>query len=256
MRLVARGVGWSAGSRQILSGVDAEFEPGTFTAILGPNGSGKTSLLSVLSGMRRPGAGTVTAGSSSVHAMAHRERARLIALVEQAAGTGLDLTVREAVELGRIPHRGRWARETGEIVERAMARTRVLELSDRLWHTLSGGERQRAHLARALAQEPAILLLDEPTNHLDLGHQLDFMSMVCGLGITVVAALHDLDLAAAYCDRALALDAGRVVASGDVGSVITPSLLASVYGVDATVVPHPATGRPRVMWRGTTGVLR
>lgn len=256
MRLEARGIGWRVGSREIISGVDADFETGTFTAVLGPNGSGKTTLLSVLAGMRKPGAGTVRADSVDVHAMAHRERARVIALVEQAAGTGLDLTVREAVELGRIPHRGRWGRETGEIVERAMARTRVSELADRLWHTLSGGERQRAHLARALAQQPSILLLDEPTNHLDLGHQLDFMTMVRGLGITVVAALHDLDLASAYCDRALVLDHGRVVASGDVASVITPALLASVYGVDATIASHPSTGRPRVMWRGTTGALR
>ncbi|WP_116951890.1 ABC transporter ATP-binding protein [Jiangella endophytica] len=251
MRVDVRAVSWGVGGRRIVDGVSLTCEPGTVTGLLGPNGSGKTSLLHVLSGLRAPAEGAVLVDGRDLHAMDARTRARRVALVEQHASTDLDLSVREVVELGRIPHRGRWpagAAEGGEAIEAAMRIGRVAELAGRRWQTLSGGERQRAQLARALAQEPATLILDEPTNHLDLGHQLDFMRTVRGLGLTTIAALHDLDLAAAFCDRLVVLNAGRVVAQGPAADVLTSQLVADVYGVTAHVERHHRADRLHVVW--------
>jgi iron complex transport system ATP-binding protein len=253
MRLTAESVSWSAGGVPILTDVSIELRPGMVTGLLGPNGSGKTTLLRLLAGLLRPDSGRVVAGDDAVRDLRPRERARMLALVEQEATTGLDLGVRQVVELGRSPYRSRFA--TGDadgsrVVDNAMALAHVEHLARRSWLTLSGGERQRTQLARALAQQPSVLLLDEPTNHLDLRHQLDFLARVRRLGLTVVAALHDLELAAAYCDDIAVLDQGKLVAHGRVEDVLTSGLVAHVYGVDATVEPHPQHPRRHVRWNG------
>lgn len=252
--LRAQAVTWSVGRRprrRVLDRVDLDAPSGSVTGLLGPNGSGKTSLLHLLAGLRRPDAGAVFLGDHDVHDMGSHARARRLALVEQHTDTGLDLSVRQVVELGRTPHRGRFAMPAGDepMIADAMRFTGVETFADRSWTTLSGGERQRVHLARAIAQQPSVLLLDEPTNHLDLGHQLDFLERVRALGLTTVAALHDLDLAAAYCDYLVVLDRGRVAAAGTVAEVITPAVIRDVYGV--TVDVTTLEGRTRVRWRGT-----
>jgi len=257
MRLSAQDVSWSVRSRAILHEISLTCPPGTLTGLLGPNGSGKTTLLHVLAGLRRPGAGTVRLGDADLHRMPARTRARRIAVLEQHASTSLPLTARQVVELGRIPHRGRWpaAREEGaaEIAE-AMRQCGVTHLADRAWQTLSGGERQRVQLARALAQQPDVLMLDEPTNHLDLAHQVDLLATVRALGRTTVAALHDLDLAAAFCDRLVVLQDGRVVASGPPAGVLTADLVDRVYGVEASVGRHDRCGRLHVVWHDPRAV--
>ncbi|NYG60365.1 iron complex transport system ATP-binding protein [Nocardioides daedukensis] len=253
MRIDVESVAWQVNGRTIIEDIDLLCEPGTFTGLLGPNGSGKTTLLHVMAGLRRPSRGRVLADGHDLHRMSGGDRARAVALVEQDASTNLDLTVRDVVGLGRIPHRGRWAGapDDPDAIEVAMELARVSDLAERRWPTLSGGERQRTQLARAVAQRPAVLLLDEPTNHLDLGHQLDFLTRVRELGLTTVAALHDLELALGFCDRLVVLDRGRVVAAGTVDEdVLTPELLAHVYGVDASVEKHPVTGRPHLHWNG------
>lgn len=237
----------------ILDRIEVSARAGAVTGLLGPNGSGKSTLLHCLAGVRRPDGGRVLLGADDVHRLPGRERSRRIALVEQEATTTLDLTVRDVVALGRIPHRSRFAppgAEGAAVVGEAMQVADVAHLADRRWPTLSGGERQRVHLARALAQQPEVLLLDEPTNHLDLGHQLDFLARVRNLGITVVAALHDLELAAGYCDDLIVLDGGRLVADGPVAEVLTADLVARVYGVDVTVERHPLHARQHVRWNG------
>lgn len=251
MRVMAEHVCWDVAGRRIVDDVELECEPGTITGLLGPNGSGKTSLLHVLAGLRRPSEGRVLVDGDDLHRWSPRRRARVIGMLEQHASTGLELTVREVVELGRIPHRGRWPGRAGEgatAIERAMDIGQVADLADRRWQTLSGGERQRTQLARALAQEPAVLVLDEPTNHLDLGHQIDFLRTVRGLGLTTIAALHDLDLAAAFCDRLVVMDSGRVVAAGPVEEVLTADLVKQVYGVTAQVDRHRDADRLQVVW--------
>ncbi|WP_148573520.1 ABC transporter ATP-binding protein [Nocardioides caldifontis] len=249
--ITVRDVTWGVRGRTILDGVSFDCPTGTVTGLLGPNGSGKTSLLHLMAGLRRPTGGTVHVAGQDVHRMPARSRARRISLLEQHASTGLPLTARQVVELGRIPHRGRWpARrdEGAKEIAGAMRLSEVSHLADRSWQTLSGGERQRVQLARALAQRPEVLMLDEPTNHLDLSHQLDLLAAVRDLDLTVVAALHDLDLAAAFCDHLVVLREGHVVADGAPADVLTPRLVDEVYGVEATVGPHAHSGRLHVVW--------
>ena len=238
MILSARNVCWSAGGVEILRNVSLDVAEGEFLGIIGPNGSGKTSLLSLLSGVRRCRAGEVKLGDAPIHTFSRREIARQLALVEQQAETTERITARQAVELGRTPYLGAlspWSGEDDAIVERALANVDMTELASRNWHTLSGGERQRLHIARALAQEPQILLLDEPTNHLDIGHQIGLLDLVSRQSLTVVAALHDLNHAAMFCDRIAVMNHGELVALGAPREVLNAGRIRCVFGVDVEV---------------------
>ncbi|MGW2767351.1 ABC transporter ATP-binding protein [Streptomyces sp. NPDC001275] len=243
----ARSLAWTASGRAIVDGVTFAVPPGRFTALIGPNGSGKSTVLRLLAGLRRPSSGHALLDGSDVTALKRRDVARRLAFVAQETVSDLDTTVSEVVMLGRAPHRGRAAttEEDNRAVGQAMAAMGVTLLADRSWASLSGGERQRVNIARALAQQTPALLLDEPTNHLDISHRLDLMEMLSRTDATVVAALHELDLAARYCDHLVLLHAGRVVAAGPPITVLTPRLLEQVYRVHATVNQGP-DGRPDV----------
>jgi iron complex transport system ATP-binding protein len=247
-------VTWTRGGTRILDAVTCVAPSGRITGLIGPNGSGKTSLLSMLARLERPDSGRVTIDGTPVTALHRREFARTVALVEQHSATELELTVEQIVELGRIPHRGGWARPATrgatDAVDEGLTATGMAGLRNRLWPSLSGGEKQKTQLARAIAQQPRVLLLDEPTNHLDASASLELLDLVRNGGRTVVAAMHDLNLAAMYCDHLVVLRAGRVVAEGPTETVLTEELLADVYGLDAIVTPHPRTGRPAVMLCG------
>jgi len=245
----ARDVRWSAGGRLILDGVEVPVRRGETLGLLGPNGSGKSSLLRLLAGLRRPAGGAILLDGRDLGQVRRRTVAQRIAVVEQHASTEVDLTVLDVVRLGRIPHRRPWSGGSADderAVAAAIARTGLQERIDQPWATLSGGERQRVQIARALAQEPSELLLDEPTNHLDVHHQLDLLTLVAELPVTTVVALHDLNLAAMFCDRLVVLHEGRVVASGDPHEVLTPELLADVYRVRAVVTDDGPNGRPAI----------
>lgn len=250
MRVSGSGLTWAVDGLTIVDDVDVDFPDGVTTAIVGPNGSGKTTLLHLIAGLRRPSAGRVHLDDTDASTLSPRARAQVMALVEQHPDTALDLTVRQVVELGRIPHEGRWRdrRELG-VVDTAMETAGVMALEHRRWPTLSGGERQRTQLARALAQAPKALLLDEPTNHLELRHQIGLMGTIGRLGLTTVVVLHDLDLAAAFAPRLVVMDRGRVVAQGATAEVLTESLVADVFGVRATVGHDD---RLRLRWHGLT----
>ena len=235
----------SAGGRVIVDGVDCTIPSGSVSALVGPNGAGKSTLLRTLAAVHRPDAGSVSFAGSDLFALPRRERARMVAFVEQDTSTETAMTVASVVGLGRLPHDGLWGGSTDEI-GRAMETAGVAAFADREFATLSGGERQRVLLARALAQEPSLLLLDEPTNHLDIGAQLSVLTLLRSLaadGMTVLAALHDLGLAATYSDHVVVLRDGRVVAAGPTAETLTPELLREVYGVEATILTNPATGR-------------
>ena len=248
--LEAARVSWAVGGTLIVDGVDCSAPAGSVTGLLGPNGSGKSTLLRLVAGVQALDAGTVSLAGTDLLATKRRERARLVAFVEQDATTEIALSVLDAVLLGRIPHRSLLAGDSPQ--DRAVARA-VLErlglshFADRDLATLSGGERQRVHVARALAQEPSVLLLDEPTNHLDIAAQLATMSLLSKLaadGVTVLAALHDLNLAAGSCDHVILLSGGRVAAAGSVTDVLVPDVVDAVYGVRTELLTHPVTGRP------------
>ncbi|MGO1971463.1 MAG: ABC transporter ATP-binding protein [Propionibacteriaceae bacterium] len=233
--------------RRLLDEVDLLAPAGRLTGILGPNGAGKSTLLRALSGVATPTAGQVEVAGRPVATLSRRDRARTIALVEQEAGTELPLTVTDVVMLGRTPHRQAWAAASvhdQEMVADALAAVGLSALAHQSWRTLSGGERQRTQLARALAQQPSALLLDEPTNHLDVQAQLGVLALVRRLGVTAVASLHDLNLAAAHCDHLVLLSRGRVVASGAPAEVLVPDTVQDVYGVRPRIVETGASGRP------------
>jgi iron complex transport system ATP-binding protein len=254
-------VSWSVDGRLIVDGINISAPPGALTGLLGPNGAGKSTLLRIIASVLAPSTGSVSvveqwsgAEPADFLGLGRRDRARVLAFVEQDAATDMPLTVVDAVLLGRTPHRSMLAgpRDSDfRIAHQALDRTGAAHLADRLLSTLSGGERQRVHLARALAQQPRVLLLDEPTNHLDVAAGLATLALLRGLtaqGVTVIAALHDLTLAAQFCDHVVVLAQGRVVAAGAVDEVLVPAVLDPVYGVRTTVLRHPVSGRPLLVF--------
>ncbi|MFG2867322.1 ABC transporter ATP-binding protein [Streptomyces sp. NPDC048338] len=258
MRITVEDLSWSVAGAPVVRGVSADIAPGETVGLLGPNGSGKSSLLRCLAGLRAPDTGTVRYDGADVRDWTARRIARHVAFVEQDSGVDSDLRVADVVGLGRTPFRDRW-RGAGTadraVVAAALERVGLTALAGRPFTALSGGERQRAHLARALAQQPYGLLLDEPTNHLDVRHRLDLMRLLTDSPQTVLVALHDLSLAARYCDRLLLLHHGRLIASGPPGAVLTTERLAEVFEVDAALTTD-ALGHPAVTYRGPLAAPR
>ena len=252
--VAAEGITAGYGGRDALRDVSLVVRPGEVVGLIGPNGSGKTSLLRVCSRALPPRDGTVRLMGRDPYTLRPREAARLVAVVPQELSPAFPFTVRETVLLGRAPYLSPWGSGTEEDwarARRAMDLADVADLADRSLDELSGGERQRAVIAQALAQYAPVVLMDEPTTHLDLGHVVDALTLVGSLarseGKAVLVVFHDLNLAAACCDRLYALSAGRVVAAGTPGEVLTREFLAEVYGIEAEVFPHSVTRRPTVV---------
>lgn len=241
MKLSVNNVSVAIGGTPILHDVSMAVRAGEFVGLIGPNGSGKSTLLRTIYRSVRPSAGSVLLGDADVWSISARSAARRTAAVLQNSPTPPGLTVQEVAALGRTPHKGMFDRETEEdreIVVDALARTGMLGHATRIYGSLSGGERQRVLLARALAQQPELLVLDEPTNHLDIRARFELLELVHTVGVTTLAVLHDLDLAARSCDRLFVLESGRVVASGPVLEALTPSVLSDVFGVTAVTERH------------------
>ena len=245
-------VSLSLGGAQILEEVSFDASEGAFVALVGPNGAGKTSLLRTVNGVLTPDSGRVLVGGEVVADLSARETARLVATVPQDTSLAFDFPVRDAVAMGRSAHRGRFERTTDAdraAVERALERAQVSDLAERSVGTVSGGERQRVLLARALAQETPVLLLDEPTASLDINHQVRTLSLVRSLvadGRTALAAVHDLDLAARFCDALVVLAEGRVLAAGPPREVLTEATVERAFGARVAVRTNPVTGTPTV----------
>jgi iron complex transport system ATP-binding protein len=255
MRLVAEEVTYRIGPATLLGGVDLEATDGEVVALVGANGSGKSTLLRLLYRALDRQGGVAWLGGHRLWDLPRRQAATLLAAVPQEQPAEADLTVEELVGLGRLPHRralGAAGPDDRRLVHDAMVATEVAHLAKRPLGQLSGGERQRAVVARALAQRPSVLLLDEPTNHLDVHHQHEVLALVRRLRLTAVVAVHDLNLAAAYCDRVVVLLAGSVVASGPVTEVLVPDVIERAFGVGASVVAHPVTGRPQFLFHPLT----
>ena len=219
---------------------------GTIVGLIGPNGSGKSTLLRTVYRALRPTTGVVRVGGDAVWAMTARQAAQRTAVLTQESPIDFDFSVTEIVTLGRVPHKGLLERADvtdARIIDDALRRSGAAHLAERRFSTLSGGEKQKVLIARALAQEPKVLVLDEPTNHLDIAAQLELLELVRSLQITVVTALHDLNLAATYCDQLFVLDGGHVRASGAPEQVLVPQTLLHVFGVRSHTSTHPLTGR-------------
>lgn len=250
MDLLAQDLHVTLDRTPILQGVTLEAKAGELAGVIGPNGSGKSTLLKCLYRQLAPQQGAVYLDGRDLAGESRRESAKKIGAVAQHNDKGFDFTVLDMVLLGRSPHKRALERDNGEdyaIARQALEQVGLEELAHRSMATLSGGERQRVILARALAQQTPCLILDEPTNHLDVQYQLQLMELVKGVNCTVVAALHDLNLAAMYCQRLYLLEGGRVAAQGTPEEVLTPERIEAVYGVRAEVIPA-ADGRLRVLF--------
>lgn len=251
MELSLEGVTFALDGRTLVRELSLRAAPGQVTGLVGPNGSGKSTALRCVYRALRPTGGTVFVDRRDLTSLTLRESARAVAAMTQDSSVDLDFIVEEVVALGRAPHlSGNQAlgERERDLVTATMARLDIGHLAHRGILTLSGGERQRVLVARALVQEPEILVLDEPTNHLDIRHQIELLSLLRGSGPTVLVVLHDLNLAAAACDRLAVLSQGRLVASGTPGEVLTAELLREVFGVRADVVRHPRTGDPQLLY--------
>ena len=249
MRLQVDRVNWSVEGRPILRDVSLSVEQGSITGLIGPNGSGKSTLLRCIYRALRPDSGTISLDGDDLRGLDSRETARRIAVVLQEYPSDFQFTVGEIVSMGRNPHKGMFDRDTTSdrtIIRQALARVGLAGFSHRNFNTLSGGEKQRVVIARTLTQQARFLVLDEPTNHLDIRYQLETMELVKGLGLTTLAALHDLNIAATYCDFIHVIDRGQIVASGRPEDVLHPQLIEDVFGVGATVGADPLTGRPSI----------
>ncbi|UNO44202.1 ABC transporter ATP-binding protein [Streptomyces sp. MST-110588] len=239
----------SYSGRCVVAGVRMMAAPGEIAGVVGPNGSGKSTVLRTVYRHLAPDAGRVLLAGEDVRAMPSARAARHIAALPQERGGDFELTVHEVVAMGRTPYKRAFAGEDEtdrDVVSRALADVGLAGQGGRRFSALSGGERQRALLGRAFAQQPDVLVLDEPTNHLDVRHQVELLALLRAQGRTTLVSLHDLNAAASVCDRLHVMHEGAVVASGAPREVLTPELLAEVFGVRAAVVDHPLTGDPLI----------
>jgi iron complex transport system ATP-binding protein len=253
-RLRAEGIRLGYGDEVIVDNLDLHLLPGAITAVIGPNGCGKSTVLRALARLLPTRTGQVVLDGKRIDKMPTKEVARVLGVLPQAPIAPEGLTVADLVARGRHPHQAwyrQWSSDDEDSVAAALQWTGISDLSEREVDTLSGGQRQRAWISMALAQGTDLLLLDEPTTFLDLAHQVDVLDLVERLnreaGRTVLMVLHDLNLAARYSDRLIAMKDGRIVASGPPAEVLTERMLAEVFGLEARVVPDPVSGSPLVV---------
>lgn len=247
-------------ARTIVDGLTLAIPPGGFTVIIGPNGCGKSTLLRALGRMITPRAGSVSIDGVDLASLRTKQVARRIALLPQAPLAPGAITVADLVARGRNPHQSllrQWSDDDERVVDEALREVGMRDATDRLVEELSGGQRQRVWIAMTLAQQTPVLLLDEPTTYLDIAHQIDVLDLCSRLhesGRTIVAVLHDLDLAARYATHVVAMRDGAIAALGTPDEVFTPETLRRVFDLEALVLRDPETGRPLVVPRDLRGM--
>ncbi|MCQ2969368.1 MAG: ABC transporter ATP-binding protein [Clostridium sp.] len=238
MKISAENIKVVIDNKEIVHGIDIEVDNKEFVGIIGPNGSGKSTFLKTIYRVLKPTSGIISLDEKSIDRLSIKESSKMIAVLAQHNNYDFDFTVSDMVLMGRAPYKSFLERDNKndyDITNDALKKVGLLELKERSFNSLSGGEKQRVILARALAQESRCMILDEPTNHLDIKYQLQLLSIVKKLGIEVVAAIHDLNIAAMYCDKIYVLKDGKVVASGKPVDILTSDLIREVYEVESEV---------------------
>lgn len=239
MNICATDIKMEIGNNEILKGVSIDSKNREFIGIIGPNGSGKSTLLKCIYRILKPNNGCIMLGEEDISKMSVKESAKKLAVVAQHNYYNFDFSVGEVVLMGRSPHKKSLEPDNSEdydIVNESLEKVGMLGFKNRSFSTLSGGEQQRVILARALAQQTPCLILDEPTNHLDIKYQLQLMRIVKSLNIEVIAAIHDLNIAAMYCDKIYVLKDGEIIKYGKPKDVLTKEIIKDVYEVDAEVI--------------------
>ena len=232
------------GGKSLLSDISFHVHPGEIVVLAGPNGAGKTSLIKMIAGLTTPTSGNIFLENRSYADLGYSERAKHIAYVGQVDNPDGQLTVRHYVALGRLPHRGVLARSAERVlIEEALKVTAIDHLVDRYLTQLSGGERQRAKIARAICQRPQLLTLDEPTNHLDPCARGNLLNLISNLGITIIAALHDLTLIESFATHVAIIEDGKLIAYGHPDEILSPSMVRDIFEVDMHRLAHPTENR-------------
>ncbi|MDE5412155.1 ABC transporter ATP-binding protein [Alkalihalobacterium chitinilyticum] len=251
MKLSVQNVVTKIDQKPIIQNINFHVNDGEFVGVIGPNGSGKSTLLKTIYRIYAPSNGTILINQSNTNKWKNRRFAQQVAVVGQESSVPFDFTVEDIVSMGRHPHKGFLEKDNDydeTIVTRSLNEVGIEHYRNRSFSDLSGGEKQRVLIARALTQEPKLFILDEPTNHLDIHHQLHLLDVVKGLKLTSLAALHDLNLAAAYCDKLLVINKGEIVAEGSPEQVLTEGLLADVFHVNGTIIKNPITEKVHVLY--------
>lgn len=252
MEIRSQDITQTLGGCEILKGVSIDVQSKKFIGIIGPNGSGKSTFLKCLYRTARPTGGIIYFDGEAVDSLSYKESARKVAVVAQHNYYNFDFTVEQVVLMGRTPHKKLMERNYAEdyaLAQKALETVGMEAMKDRNFSTLSGGEQQRVILARALTQDTQCLILDEPTNHLDIKYQLQLMSIVKKLNLTVVSAVHDLNIAAMYCDEIYVMNGGRIIRSGPPESVLTPAFIREVYEIQAEVIKDAKSGFLHVLYQ-------
>lgn len=252
MKIETRQIEVEMNKNPILKGIDLTAPSKTFIGIIGPNGSGKSTLLKCLYRVLKPDAGAVFLDGQALYKMTPKQSAKKVAVVAQHNYYSFDFSVEEIVLMGRSPHKRNMESDHAgdyEVVRQSLRKVGMEAFAKRQFTTLSGGEQQRIILARALAQETPCMILDEPTNHLDIKYQLQLMDIVKALDVTVIAAIHDLNIAAMYCDKIYGIKAGEVVAYGTPNEVLTEDFIKEVYDVEAQIIKDSQTGLMHILYK-------
>lgn len=251
MDLKSEDIKFSIGKKSILKGISIDVSNREFIGIIGPNGSGKSTFLKCLYRTLKPSSGSIIIDGTDINKINIKESAKKIAVVSQHNFYDFDFSVKDIVLMGRSPHKKMMERDNEndyKIMYDSLKKVDMLDFKDRNFNTLSGGEQQRIILARALAQKTDCLILDEPTNHLDIKYQLQLMNIVKELDIEVIAAIHDLNIAAMYCDKIYVLKDGDIVAYGTPKEVLTKELIKQVYEVDAMVYENEESNSINILY--------
>ena len=251
MKITTEQLQATLGGSHILKGVSIEVSDKDFVGIIGPNVSGKSTLLKSIYRVLTPQSGTVFLDGNALNSYKPKESARKMAVVAQHNYYNFEFSVQDVVLMGRAPHKKAMERDNADdyrIVREALEKVNMGGFAQRSFSTLSGGEQQRVILARALAQQTQCLILDEPTNHLDIKYQLQLMDIVRSLRLTVVSAIHDLNIAAMYCNKLFVLQNGRIIAFGPPKQVLTREFIRQVYEVEAKLYTDPETGQMHILY--------
>ncbi len=240
------------GDTDILRGINIDANNKEFIGIIGPNGSGKSTLLKCIYRALKPSSGIIKLDNIDLNNLTIKESSKKLAVLSQHNNYNFDFTVKDILLMGRAPHKKFLDRDTKEdydIIYDALNKVGMVSFIDRSFLTLSGGEQQRIILARALAQQTGCLILDEPTNHLDIKYQLQLMGIIKNLNIEVIAAIHDLNIAAMYCDKLYVLKEGIIISYGTPKEVLTSELIKDVYGIDSLVIENPTTNLLNICYK-------
>ena len=248
-KLQVENLTYDIGGTRILKGITFDVEENTFVGVIGPNGSGKSTMLKSIYGVNRPSGGNIYFEGENLLEVSGKDRANKIAVLAQESGGQFDFSVQQVVEMGRYPHKDtleNYSKHDLEIVDRVLREMKLDNYRERSFNTLSGGEKQRVLIARLLVQESKFIILDEPTNHLDIGYQIEIMNIIKKMGVTVLSAIHDMNMAAIYCDKLVIMKNGEVVTQGSVEETLTSEMLKNLFNVDAEI--HDLKGRKHVIY--------